>query len=119
MRIIPTITAEGVHDYFNHVIDAKLTVYENLKDTPALLELAIWKSKITEQVGSYALLTTEMKMRLRTDSITMVSIIVPNVVSFLTDDDGSNWRDVVMKMTTTRETTVNSNEDDDDGHDYY
>jgi hypothetical protein len=51
LRIIPTITAEGVHDYFNHVIDAKLTVYENLKDTPALLELAIWKSKITEQVG--------------------------------------------------------------------
>jgi hypothetical protein len=90
LKIIPTNTAEGVHDYFNYVIDAKQTIYENLKDTPALLELAIWKLEITEPIGSNALLTTEMKMRLRTDSITMVSIIVPNVLSFLTDDDGSN-----------------------------
>jgi hypothetical protein len=89
LRSIPTISAEGVHDYFN-TIDVKLTVYENLKDSPASLELAIWKTKITEQVEFNGILTTEMKMQLRIDSIAMVSIIIPNVLSFLTDGEGSN-----------------------------
>ncbi len=63
-----------------------LSVYEHLKDVPALLELAIWKSKITEQYD-FDLLNHIMKMQCRTDSITMANIIVRNVLPFLTDGD--------------------------------
>ena len=69
-------------------IDFKLSVYENLKDTPSMLELAIWKSKIDEQCGrNNDLLTTEMKMQCRTNSITMNQIVVPDVMNSLTDGD--------------------------------
>ena len=51
-----------------------------------LLELAIWKAKITDQYESHNnTFTIDMKMRYRTDSVMMVTIIVPNVLSFLTD----------------------------------
>ena len=64
-------------------IDSKLSVYKNLNDVPTLLELAIWKSKITQQTnGNINLLTDEMKMECRIDSISMVVIIVPNVLTF-------------------------------------
>ena len=57
-----------------------------------LLELPIWKAKITDKYDSYnTTFTIDMKMRCRTDSVTMVAIIVPNVLSFLTDgDDGDD-----------------------------
>ena len=57
-----------------------------------LLELALWKMKITEQFdSSNDTLTFDRKMQRHTDSVTMVTIILPNVLSFLTDgDDGNN-----------------------------
>jgi hypothetical protein len=51
-----------------------------LKDAPALLELAIWKSKIDKQTDGII----GMKMECRIDSLSMVVIIVPCVLSFVT-----------------------------------
>jgi len=47
-----------------------------------LLELAIWKSKTSDQFSKN---TADMKMQCCTDSVTMVGIVVPNVLAFLTD----------------------------------
>jgi hypothetical protein len=86
LRHIPTIRAKGMESLFDS-IDSRLSLYESLEDLPALLELVIWKSIITDQFSpSNIPLTTEMKMQCRTDSIGMISIIVPNVMTFLTDD---------------------------------
>ena len=80
---IPSISSEGLDSYFRS-IDSKLSVYDKLKDAPALLELAIWKSKIIERTdGNIDLLDADMKIECRTDSLSMVAIIVPNVLSFL------------------------------------
>ncbi len=66
-----------------------------------MLELAIWKSKIIERTdGNIDLFTTDTKEECRIDSLSMVEIIVPNVLSFLTDGDGGN-------------NLVNGDEDDD------
>ena len=87
LRRIPSISSEGWLSYFDS-IHSKLSVYENLKDVPMLLELAIWKSKIIDHYDqNTAILTAEVKMQCRIDSITMVSIVVPNVLSYLTDYD--------------------------------
>jgi hypothetical protein len=87
---IPSISPEYLDSYFCS-IDSKLSVYKKLKDAPALLELAIWKSKITNQTdGNIDLLITDMKMECCIDSLSMVEIIVPNVLSFLTDGNGGN-----------------------------
>ena len=49
-----------------------------------MLELAIWKSKIAEQTdGNINLLTPDMRMGCHIDSLWMVEIILPNVLSFL------------------------------------
>jgi hypothetical protein len=49
-----------------------------------MLELAIWRSKIAEQTdGNINLLTPDMRMGCRIDSLWMVEIILPNVLSFL------------------------------------
>ena len=103
LRRIPSISPKGLDSHF-HSIDSKLSVYDELKDAPALLELAIWKSKIDERTDR----TIDMKMECRIDSLSMVVIIVPYVLSFLTDDsevdnvvdgddyddsDGSDWDD--------------------------
>ena len=86
LRRIPSISSpKGLNSYFDSIV-LKLSVYEHLKDVSALLELAIWKSKIIEQYD-LELLNHVMKMQCRTDSITMVNIIVRNVLSFLTDGD--------------------------------
>jgi len=87
LRRIPSISPNGLDSYFDS-IDSKLSVYQNLEDAPMLLELAIWKSKIIEQLfdRDNGTLTVHMlKMQCCTDSVTMVTIIVPNVLSFLTD----------------------------------
>jgi hypothetical protein len=86
LRRIPTISkVKSVQSFFAS-IDSKLSFYEGLMDSSALLELLIWKSKIIDGFSlSNTLLTTEMKMQCRTDSIMMVNIIVPNVMSFLAD----------------------------------
>jgi hypothetical protein len=60
---------------------------KKLKDAPALLELAIWKSRTD---GNIDLLNADMKIEFRTDSLSMVDIIIPNVLSFLTDGDDRN-----------------------------
>ena len=49
-----------------------------------LLQLAIWKSKITEQTnGDIDLLNAHMKIECRIDSMSMIGIIIPNVLAFL------------------------------------
>ena len=49
-----------------------------------LLKLAIWKTKIKDQIGMLNdLLTTEKKMQCRIDSISIVKFIVPNALLFL------------------------------------
>ena len=104
---------------FFRSIESKLSFYESLKDCPALLELAIWKLKIAEQYdqSNIRLLTNNMKrkrsfdsvtrLQCRTDSLTVVMIIVPLVFSFLTDGCGRNG-------------IVGDSDDDDneDGYDY-
>ena len=72
-------------------IDTKLSIYEYFsEDVPMLLELAIWKYKITEQYGlNNQSLSNGMKMHCRTYSVSMVMIIIPNVLYFLAYDDGS------------------------------
>jgi hypothetical protein len=86
LRHIPSISPKVLDSYFES-IDPKLSVYKNLEDAPTLLELAIWKSKISEINGP---LTTEMRMQCWTDSVMMVTIIVPNILSFLTNNSGGN-----------------------------
>lgn len=90
LKRIPSITDEHRVAYFNS-IESKLTLYENLDDAPFLLELAIWKAKIMERFdkNKYALVGCT-KMECRTDAISMVAIIVPHVLSFLTDGDECN-----------------------------
>jgi len=80
---IPSVSSICLDMYFCSIV-SKLSVYEKLKDAPALLELAIWKSKIIERTnGNIDLLDADMKIECRTDSLYMVVIIVPNVLSFL------------------------------------
>ncbi len=80
---IPSISSKGLDSHFRS-IDSKLSVYDELKDAPALMELAIWKSKIIERTdGNIDLLDADMKIECRTDSLSMVVIIIPNVLSFL------------------------------------
>jgi hypothetical protein len=76
---IPSISPEGLNAHFCS-IDSKLSAYEG----STMLELAIWKSKIAEQTdGVIDVLDADMKMACRIDSLSMVDIIVPNVLSFL------------------------------------
>jgi hypothetical protein len=83
MRSIPSISKECLDAHFD-IIDSKLAFYENLIEAaPLSLELAIWKSKIIKRFGPNHHVTAEMKIQCRTDSITMVAIIVSNVLSFL------------------------------------
>ena len=87
LRRIPSIPSEGWLSHFDS-IHTKLSVYENLKDVPMLLELAIWKSRTTHHRDrNTAILAAEVRLQCRADSITMVSIVVPNVLSYLIDDD--------------------------------
>jgi hypothetical protein len=61
-----------------------------------MLERAIWKLKIEEQVdGVLYLLNVGMKMACCIDSLSMVDIIVPNDFSFL---HGINNEDTLVSM---------------------
>ena len=85
--------------------EAKLSAYEGL----TMLELAIWKSKIAEQNDrAIYLQDDDMKMGCCIDSLSMVDIVVPNVLSFLRGDanEGDNGDD-------------NDRDDDDSDEDYY
>jgi hypothetical protein len=112
LRRIPSIRAKDMESFFAS-IDSRLSLYDNLKDSPALLELVIWKSKIFDQFSpSDTLLTTEIKMHCRTDSISMVNIIVPNVMAFLTDGDDCDC--VIDDLS--EESGEDGEEDDDDSN---
>jgi hypothetical protein len=87
LRRIPSISPKGSLDSHFDSINSKLSVYKNLEDATTLLELVICKSELSE---INVPLTTKMRMQRCTDSVMMVTIIVPNVISFLTDDDGGN-----------------------------
>jgi hypothetical protein len=109
LRRIPTIGAKGMKSFFAS-IDSRLSLYQDLKDSPSLLELVLWKSKIIDQFSpSDTLLTTAMKMQCRTDSIRMVNIIVPNVMTFLTDSDD---RDCVIDDLSENEGEDEANDED-------
>ena len=80
---IPSISPVGLDAHFRS-IDSKLSAYENT----TLLELVIWKSKIAEQTnGVVDVLDANIKMECRIDSLSMVDIIIPNVLSFLHGGD--------------------------------
>ncbi len=128
-RRIPFIYFWDLVAYFDS-IDAKLSASENLENAFMLLELAVWKSKITERYGqNNGLLTIEMKMRYRTDSVSMVRIIVPNVLSFLTDgyeenevvdaddENGDDSDDDVRSRFLHTSDNEDSDDDDDDDED--
>jgi hypothetical protein len=93
LRRIPTISPKVLNSHYDS-IDSMLSVYGDLDDTaaPMLLEVALWKSKIFEQFeGSNETIPAfDIKIRCRTDSLTTVVIIIPNVLSFLSDGDNSN-----------------------------
>jgi hypothetical protein len=83
LRNISSVSTNGLDAYFA-TINSKLEEYENLSDAPMFLELAIWKSKITQQLGmNNDPHPTEMRKKRRIDSVSMVTIIVPNVLSFV------------------------------------
>jgi hypothetical protein len=99
---IPSAHPKGMNNYFRF-IQWKLSLYESLRYSPTLLELAIWKSKTTEQYyydhnNDHLIANMEKKrhansvlrMQCRTDSITMVKIIVPLVFSFITQGSVGN-----------------------------
>lgn len=122
LQRIPSISPEGLQSHFRF-IDSKLSVYDELKDSPALLELAIWKSKIVEQTdGVIYLLDADLKMVCCIDSLTMVGIFVPNILSFLRgnanegndddEDDGDDDEDYGDD-----DNDDDNNDADDDGDD--
>jgi len=95
---IPAISFRRLNAHFC-TIDSKLSVYEaklSAYEGSTFLELAIWKSIIEEQTeGNINLVTPDMKMGCRIDSLWMVDIILPNVLSFLRGDaiEGDNGDD--------------------------
>ncbi len=84
------------------------------------MELAIWKSIITKQLifgGSNGNLTYDiLKMQCRADSLTMVTIIIPNFLSFLTDGDDGNGVNVGYGHG--NRNGDNEEEDDEDNNNY-
>ena len=79
--MLTRIPYEIYMDEHFYSIESKLLDYEKyLEDAPMLLELAIWKSNITSQLSQN---TADMRMQSCADSISMVTIIVRNVLSFL------------------------------------
>jgi hypothetical protein len=108
---IPFISKNGMDSYIRSM-DSKLSAYEG----STMLELAIWKSKIVEQTdGVIYPLDADLKMACRIDSLSMVDIIVPNVLSFLRGD--ANEGDEVGDDDN-GEGDDGSDEDDEDDEDY-
>ena len=74
---------EDENTYYFDLIESRLANYEHLRDDVApALELALWKSKILEQSNSNHL-DGQMKFQCRCDSLSMISIIIPNALRFL------------------------------------
>ncbi len=97
-RIPASVSSEGLNTHFCS-IDSKLSAYEaklSAYEGSTMLELAIWKSEVAEQTdGNINLVTPDMKMGCHIDSLWMVDIILPNVMSFLRGDafEGDNGDD--------------------------
>ena len=97
-RIPSKIFQQCLNAHFDS-INSKLSAYEaklSAYEGSMMLELAIWKSKIAEQTdGNINLLTPDMRTGCRNDSLWMVDIILPNVLSFLRGDavEGDNGDD--------------------------
>lgn len=97
---IPSIQRRGMNLYVDS-IESKLSLYENLKDSATLLELAIiWHTIITQQHGESndSLHTSKIKkrrtdvaskMQCRTDSVAMVTIIGNHIV--VDNGDGNSY----------------------------
>jgi hypothetical protein len=129
---IPSISSEGLNTHFCS-IDSKLSAYEaklSAYEGSTMLELAIWKSEIAEQTdGNINLVTPDMKMGCRIDSLWMVDIILLNVLSFLRgdaiegdngdDDDGDGDNDDSDEDDEYGDDDDDSDEDDGDINDEY
>ena len=64
------------------LVESQLSMYKHLQNAASILELALWKSKMEEQVNGN-LLDDQIKWQCRFDSMSMVPIIIPNALSFL------------------------------------
>jgi hypothetical protein len=81
LECIPSIIINDLDDYF-HSIESMLKNYEWLQDTLPLLELAIWKSKLSEHFDpNNGNLSTNTKLERR--NTCGASVIIPIVQSFL------------------------------------
>ena len=65
--------------------NSQLANYEQLQDAALVLELAVWKTKVMEPSNGN-LIDDNGKLMCRIDSLSMVSVIIPNVLSFLVDE---------------------------------
>ena len=117
---IPSISPKRLNAHFDSVdsklsaFEAMLSAYEGL----TMLELAIWKSEIVEQSdGNINLLTPDMKMGCRIDSLWMVDFIVPNVLSFLHDDANEGDDDSDNDNDGDDDDSDDNDEDDEDSDD--
>ncbi len=77
---------EGLEDdiYFQS-IESRLANYARLQEVAPFLELAFWKTKITERSNGN-LINDDLKILCRIDSFSMFAIIFPNVISFLFEE---------------------------------
>ena len=70
-------------DIFLNSIESRVSNYEHLQDDIApILELALWKAELDEQ-SSGILINEQMKWQCRENSLSRVSVIIPNALSFL------------------------------------
>jgi len=69
---------------YSFSINSRLTNYEQLQDLAPLLELALWKMKITERCDGNPI-NGDVKLACRIDSLALVNFIIQNVLSFLVD----------------------------------
>ena len=77
------IPEEPCKESYFALIESWLAIYEQLRtDVAPILELALWKAKMEEQ-SIRNLLDAQMKLQCRFDSLSMVSITIPNTLSFL------------------------------------
>jgi hypothetical protein len=71
------------YEYFK-LIDDRITICKYLQDDVVpLLELALWKSEMTEQLKCNLTNEQATKSQCRENSLMAVTVIIPNVMSFL------------------------------------
>jgi hypothetical protein len=92
LRRIPTMILSNEQEFkhereneYLESIDSLLINYEYLQHSLAVLELALWKAKMGEHLSNNASYDN-VKLLCRYDSLSMTSIIIPNVLAFLVDE---------------------------------